>query len=421
MSGVDRFDFAVIGGGIVGLATARALLMRCPGATLIVLEAEARLAQHQSGRNSGVIHAGLYYAPGSSKAALCCDGRERMYRYCAEKGVAHRRCGKVVAAMEERELPALAELERRANANGLADARRLDAAGVRALEPAASAIAGLHIPQTGVVDFAAVALALADDVKAMGGEVRASARVVSGAEDSTGVRLSTKGGEILAGAVVNCAGLHCDRVARGLGCEPGVRIVPFRGEYWSVSGASAAMVRGLIYPVPDARYPFLGVHLTRGVDGRVHAGPNAVLALARRGYRWRDVSLSDVWEMAAWPGARRFVAANMATGLAEARRSLSRRRFARAVQRLAPAIAAADLARCGSGVRAQAIDRQGRLVTDFLIERTQRCAHVLNAPSPAATASLAIGERIAAMVCEMGGRSSGVVKPATAANAEAVA
>jgi len=401
---MDKWDVVVIGGGIVGLSTAMALLAEKPGMRVAVLEAESDVATHQSGRNSGVIHAGLYYAPGSFKAKLCAAGREAMYRFCEERGIAHRRCGKVVVATEERELDALATLEKRATANNLSGVKRLDTEGVRKHEPHVKAIAGLWIPQTGVVDFAKVAMAHRDVVRERRGTILTNARVVGGKEQDDGVALETTRGRMAAKKVVNCAGLHCDRVARTLGLHTSVRITPFRGDYFVVSGASAGLVRSLIYPVPDARYPFLGVHLTRSVDDRVEAGPNAALALARHGYTpWR-VSLRDVAEMAVFPGVRRFLRANWRTGVAEVRRSLSRRAFARAARRLVPAIEAQDLSRGRSGVRAQAIDVKGNLVKDFHIERTARCTHVLNAPSPAATASIVIGQHIANLVMTDCGR-----------------
>lgn len=388
------YDIAIIGGGLVGLATALQLLER-ERYRLIVLEAEAEVARHQSGRNSGVVHSGLYYPPGSLKARLCTHGRERLYRFCRQRGIPHRRCGKLVVASDERQLAALAELERRAAANGLDGVERLDAAGIRKVEPAAAGVAGLWVPQTGVVDFRVVARALATELQQRRQAVATESRVERIRRHGPDLRLSTHAGELHCRGLVNCAGLHSDRVARLAGLDPEIRIVPFRGEYFELAGDAAGLVRGLIYPVPDARLPFLGVHLTRTVDDRVLAGPSALPAGRREGYRRRDLSLADLGAMLSFPGFWRLAGRFWRTGLAELHRSLSRRRFAADLQRLVPALTAEDLRRAPCGVRAQALDRTGRLIDDFHILERERMVHVLNAPSPAATASLAIGERIA--------------------------
>jgi L-2-hydroxyglutarate oxidase len=391
-------EVAVAGGGLVGLATAMALAGRRLRVT--VLEAEDRIAGHQSGHNSGVIHSGLYYRPGSLKAALCVAGSRALYRLCAEEGIAHERCGKLVVAASPAELPRLDELERRGRANGLAGIRRLTGDEIREIEPQAAGIAGLHVAQTGIVDYPGVARAYARRVEAGGGRVLTRARVEAVRRDGPGLVVETRRGAFACSLLVNCAGLQSDRLARLCGAEPDVRILPFRGEYYELVTERRSLVRGLIYPVPDPRFPFLGVHLTRRVDGAVEAGPNAVLALKREGYRWRDVSLRDLAAAAAWQGSWHLAKRYWRIGAYEVRRSLLKGIFVRDLRRLVPAIQAADLHRAGSGVRAQAVDRRGGLVDDFRIVRAERSIHVLNAPSPAATASLPIGERIAAMAAE---------------------
>jgi L-2-hydroxyglutarate oxidase len=389
---------AVAGGGLVGLATAMALGRA--GLGVAVLEAEDRIATHQSGHNSGVIHSGLYYKPGSLKATLCVQGARALYRLCEEEGIAHQRCGKLVVATAAEDLPRLEELERRGNANGLAGVRRLRAEEIAEIEPHAAGIAALHVPETSIVDYPAVARAYARRVEAGGGRVLTGARVTGVRRDGPGLVVETARGAVACALLVNCAGLQSDRVARLCGAEPGVRIVPFRGEYYDLVPERRGLVRGLIYPVPDPRFPFLGVHLTRRVDGSVEAGPNAVLALKREGYRWRDVSARDLAATAAWPGAWRLAARFWRIGVYEVRRSLSKAVFVRDLRELVPEIRPADVHRSGSGVRAQAVDARGGLVDDFHIVRSERAIHVLNAPSPGATASISIGERIAAMAAE---------------------
>jgi L-2-hydroxyglutarate oxidase len=391
-------DVAVIGGGLLGLATAMALSR---WRQVTVLEAEERLAVHQSGHNSGVIHSGIYYKPGSLKAELCAAGSRALYRFCAEEGIAHERCGKLIVATSPDELPRLDELERRGAANGLAGVRRLKAEEIRDFEPHATGIAALHVPATGIADYPAVARAYARRIEATGGRVLTGARLTGVRRDGPGLVAETPAGAVRARLLVNCAGLQSDRVARLCGADPEVRIFPFRGEYYDLAPERRSLVRALIYPVPDPRFPFLGVHLTRRVvDGSIEAGPNAVLALKREGYRWRDVSLRDAAAIAAWPGFWRLAARFGRIGAYEVRRSLSKGLFVRDLQRLVPEIAAADVHRAGSGVRAQALDAQGGLLDDFRIVRSERAIHVLNAPSPGATASISIGERIAAMAAE---------------------
>ncbi len=388
------FDVAVVGGGIVGLATARALSSR-PGLSLVVLEAEPGLARHQSGRNSGVVHSGLYYPPGSLKARLCRDGAEALFRFCAERGVPARRSGKLVVAATAAELPRLDELERRGRANGLAGVRRLRPEELGEFEPHAAGAGGLWVPETGVVDFARVCEALAAEVRSAGGEVRTGARLEGARAAAGGWTLETSGGALGCRFLVACAGLQSDRVARLCGVEPGLAIVPFRGDYWRLVGGSRGLVRGLIYPVPDPGLPFLGVHLTRRIDGEVEAGPNAVPALAREGFRRSSFSARDALAVVGYPGFWRLARRHWLSGVAEIRRGASRRAFAAALARLVPAVRPADLERASSGVRAQAVEPSGELVDDFRMVEGERSLHVLNAPSPAATAALAIGRLLA--------------------------
>jgi L-2-hydroxyglutarate oxidase len=390
-----RYDVAVIGGGIVGAATAMALLEATPGLSLVLLEKEARLAAHQTGHNSGVIHSGLYYRPGSLKAQNCTDGREALYAFCAEHAVPHERCGKVVVATREEELPQLAELERRGRQNGLAGLRRLDAAQLREFEPQVAGIAGLHVPQTGIVDYVAVTEAYAGVVRRRGGEIRTSSRVVSIRRTPDGFRLGTSRGEVTSRFIVNCAGLQCDRIARLAGSDPQIRIVPFRGEYYELAEARRSLVRNLIYPVPDPAFPFLGVHFTRMIDGRVEAGPNAVLAFKREGYHRLSFSLHDTLETFAFGGFWWLAGRYWLTGLQEYYRSFSKGAFVRDLQRLIPTLREEDVVRGGAGVRAQAVDPAGKLLDDFRIIEGEGMIHVLNAPSPAATASIAIGRTVA--------------------------
>ena len=387
------YDVAVIGGGIVGMATAMALAGE--RRSVVVLEAESRLAAHQSGNNSGVIHAGLYYKPGSLKARNCVAGREAMYRFCAEHDIRAERCGKLVVATEERELPRLDELEHRGRANGLEGIQRLGPEAIREREPYAAGVAGLWVPQTGIVDYGAVTRAMADVVRRSGGEIQTGARVHGCRPLPDGILLESAHGETMCRVLVNCAGLQSDRVARRCGVDPRVSIVPFRGEYYALVPARRALVRNLIYPVPDPAFPFLGVHFTRTPAGTVEAGPNAVLALEREGYRAADVSLRDLADMARFPGFWRMCAQNWRTGLAEMYRSASASAFVQALRKLVPAVERADVRYLRAGVRAQAVAADGALLDDFHVVESPRAVHVLNAPSPAATASITIGRTIA--------------------------
>ncbi|MBM3977672.1 MAG: L-2-hydroxyglutarate oxidase [Planctomycetes bacterium] len=390
---MQQADLVVVGGGIVGLATAWRFGERRPGARVVVLEKEPSLAAHQTGRNSGVVHSGLYYAPGSRKASLCRAGKRALEEFCAAHAIRHERCGKVVVAVDADELPRLERIESRARANGV-QVERIGPQRLRELEPNCAGLAALHVPETGIVDYHGVCETLARLVRARGGAVETAARVTGITERDGGVVVESARGEWRAPALVNCAGLHSDRVAELSGTRRAARIVPFRGEYYELVPEAERLVRNLIYPVPDPAFPFLGVHFTRMALGGVECGPNAVLALAREGYRWSDVSLPDLWDVLSFRGFRRFAARHWRMGLSEVHRSISKPAFVRALQRLLPAIRAEHLRPAVAGVRAQALLESGELVDDFLIQRGGRCVHVLNAPSPAATAGLAIGDAV---------------------------
>ncbi|MBI4600422.1 MAG: L-2-hydroxyglutarate oxidase [Planctomycetes bacterium] len=390
----EAFDIAVVGGGIVGLATAYRLLRAHPDLRLVLLEKEDRPGAHQTGHNSGVIHSGLYYRPGSAKARTCVAGGELVMELCRENGVPFRVCGKVVVATEERELPALEELYRRGTANGVKGLELIGAERLREIEPHATGIRALHVPGAGIIDYAEVARKLAGLVAASGGDVRTGARLTAVRHEERGLVLETTRGSPRARWMVSCAGLHSDRVALLEGGRHASRIVPFRGEYYELVPERCQLVKALIYPVPDPRFPFLGVHFTRTIHGGVEAGPNAVLAFAREGYRKSDVSLRDLAEVLAYPGFWRLAARYWRTGYHEMVRSYSRRAFVAALRRLVPEVREEDVKPAGSGVRAQALARTGQLVDDFLIVERPRALHVLNAPSPAATASLAIAGEI---------------------------
>jgi (S)-2-hydroxyglutarate dehydrogenase len=388
-------NVVIIGGGIVGLAVAHRLVQDRPGASVTVVEKEPAVGVHQTGHNSGVIHAGVYYRPGSLKARMCRAGSASMVRFCTEYGIPVQVCGKLIVATGADEVPRLHALHERALANEL-PVRLLDPAQARGYEPQLSCVAAMHVASTGIVDFGEVCRTLAKLLDDAGVRMRMGERVVALRD---GVVVTT-GGEIPADTVVNCAGLHADRIARLAGVDVPARIVPFRGEYFELRPDRRDLVKGLIYPVPDPRFPFLGVHLTRMIDGSVHAGPNAVLALAREGYRWSRVNVRDVVDAATYPGLWRLARRHLRYGLAEMGRSLSRRRFAASVARLVPEITADDLVPAEAGVRAQAIMPNGDLVDDFLIVHHGRQVHVLNAPSPAATSSFEIASHIVSRLPE---------------------
>ncbi len=385
-------DVAVIGGGIVGMATAAELLSR--DRRVVVLEAETELGEHQTGRNSGVIHSGIYYKPGSFKARLCAEGREAMFAFCEEHGIAHERCGKVIVATRPELVRMLDELERRGRANGL-EPVRMSAEEIEEHEPHVSCLAGLFVKETGIVKFRDVLRTLAKLVVERGGEVKKGARVEAIARDGHDFILRTKDDEIRAGNLVNCAGLQCDRIARMAGADPDLTIIPFRGEYYDLVEGRRSLCKNLIYPVPDPRFPFLGVHLTRAPDGQVEAGPNAVLAWKREGYTKSDFSLDDMMELLGFRGFWQMASRHMKTAVFEMHRSLSKPAFVRAVRELVPDVRSEDLVPGRAGVRAQAVLPDGTLVDDFRFVEGAGMLHVLNAPSPAATASLAIAKHIA--------------------------
>ncbi|MDK1349018.1 L-2-hydroxyglutarate oxidase [Streptomyces sp. 378] len=384
-------DVLVIGGGIVGLSTAYAITRAAPGTHVTVLEKEPGPARHQTGRNSGVIHSGVYYRPGSLKARYAVRGAAEMVKFCAEYGIPHAVTGKLIVATDRAELPRLHALVQRGRENGI-PVRELGATQIAEYEPEVRGLAAIHVGTTGICDFVAVARRLAH---ASGAEIRYGTRVVRvDRRPERGVAVLTAAGDVVRGRVlVNCAGLQCDEIARLTGDDPDMRIVPFRGEYYEL--ARPELVRGLVYPVPDPAFPFLGVHLTRGIDGSVHVGPNAVPALAREGYGWGTVRLRELGSTLAWPGSWRIAHRHWRYGAGELRRSLSKTAFTDAVGRLLPAVSEGDLVPTAAGVRAQAVLRDGTLVDDFLIREGPRAVHVLNAPSPAATASLPIGREVA--------------------------
>jgi (S)-2-hydroxyglutarate dehydrogenase len=394
-----RYDVVIVGGGIIGLATAMALKSGSQ-TSLIVLEAEDRLAQHQTGHNSGVIHSGLYYRPGSLKARNCVVGRKAMYHFCQEYGIAHEQCGKVVVATDPRELPALDELERRGRANGLEGLRRLGAEEIREHEPHTSGIAGLLVPETGIADYKQVAQVYADIIRKAGGEIQTKTHVHGCRRYADELVLETSRGTVQCRFLVNCGGLHADDVARICGVDPQLMIIPFRGEYYEIVPERQFLVQNLIYPVPDPRFPFLGVHFTRMIHGGVEAGPNAVLAFKREGYSWEDFSPKDTLRMITYPGFWKMVSKYWKTGMGEMYRSLSQEAFVKALQKLVPELRLQDVRRAGSGVRAQAVAPDGALLDDFCIVESERMVHVLNAPSPGATASISIGKAIAEMAAK---------------------
>jgi L-2-hydroxyglutarate oxidase len=403
MGGFDARNVVIVGGGIVGLAAGFRLLERYPGARVTVLEKEAGVGRHQTGHNSGVLHSGLYYKAGSAKARLAVAGIRQMVAFCRENAIPHEICGKLVVAADESEVPRLRDLEKRGAANGLQGLRWLNFEEMREIEPHVGGVAGLRVPQEGIVDYAAVCAAMVAKIEALGGRVATSARVMRLEPRAPGWLAETTAGAFEADFLINCAGLHSDRVAELAGERREVRILPFRGEYYKIREDRRDLVRHLIYPTPDPRFPFLGVHFTRLIHGGVEAGPNAVLAFAREGYRKTDFNPRDLFDALSYAGFWRFMRKYPSMCWYELRRSFSRRLFCQSLERLVPEIQPDDLAPGGSGVRAQAIAPEGDLVQDFRLIARKNALHVLNAPSPAATASLAIGREIVAMAEQAAG------------------
>lgn len=399
---MQSFDLAIVGGGIVGLATAYRALERFPGLRLVLLEKEPRLACHQTGHNSGVLHSGIYYRPGSLKAANCRDGKRAMEQFCTEQEIPFDLCGKVIVATSAAELPRLQALLERGQANGV-KCRKLGREELLELEPHCAGIEAIHVPEAGIVNYRQVSERLGTLIEERGGTILCSSRVTGFRADSDGVALRTTSGDYSAKQVVNCAGLQSDRVARKSGASPPAQIVPFRGEYFKLKPAAESLCRNLIYPVPDPAFPFLGVHFTRMIEGGVECGPNAVLALAREGYRKTDIRVADVWELLRYRGFWKLAARHWRTGLGEMWRSVSKRAFVAALQRLVPEIRGEDLEAAPAGVRAQAIAPDGAMVDDFLLVESPRMIHVCNAPSPAATASLNIGRLIVEQLAGLSG------------------
>ena len=391
------YDITIIGGGIVGTATALSILKE-KSAALLLLETESSLAAHQTGNNSGVIHSGLYYKPGSLKASNCTAGRDMMYAFCEEHKLPFDRCGKIVIATSKDEIPALNMLEERGKANGLSGIKRLSASEIKEYEPHASGIDGLFVPQTGIVDYVAVTNKYADLIREKGGEIKIKSKLISVKRDGEDLILFTEHDEYRTKFIVNCGGLQSDRIAKLFGVDPKLQIIPFRGEYYQLKKEKEFLVKNLIYPVPDPQFPFLGVHFTRMIKGGVEAGPNAVLAFKREGYKKTDFSFRDILEMKLYPGFWKMGVKYYKMGFQEYRRSFSKELFVQSLQKLVPEIQLDDIEVGGAGVRAQALERDGKLVDDFRIVEAERMVHVLNAPSPAATASLSIGKTISEMV-----------------------
>jgi (S)-2-hydroxyglutarate dehydrogenase len=398
------YRVVVIGGGIIGLATAMRLIQqsdRLPKIT--VLEAESAVGRHQSGHNSGVLHSGVYYKPGSIKAITCRKGKEMMESFCLENSIPFQRCGKVIVATDESELESLDRIALRGQENGVR-CDRINSDQLRRIEPHAAGIAGLYVPETGIVDYGRVCQVMADKIRELGGTVQTGFRVTGIKRASGSVEISSDRGQVLAtDQMINCGGLYCDRIFRLAGGETSLKIVPFRGEYYSLVAGRDSLCRNLIYPVPDPKFPFLGVHFTRMIDGGVECGPNAVLAFSRKGYRWRDINFRDLFETIRFKGFRKLAAQHWKMGLKEMHRSLRKAAFTHALQRLVPEVRSEDLRPIRAGVRAQAVTSDGKLLDDFCIESTPDAVHVLNAPSPAATASLAIADRIIAAARANGG------------------
>ncbi|MEY3984447.1 MAG: L-2-hydroxyglutarate oxidase [Bacteroidota bacterium] len=389
-----KYDAVIVGGGIVGLATALRLKQSKPELQVLILEKEQQVAAHQTGHNSGVIHSGIYYKPGSLKARNCIEGYHQLLAFCDEQSIPFERCGKVIVATRQEQLPALEQIYQRGVQNGLAGLRHLTREEVRELEPHCSGIKGVFVPQTGIVDYKIVAEKMADVFCSLGGSIHFDSAVTGVKPAANATIISTKKEQYETRLMINCAGLYCDKIAAMAGQNLDVRIIPFRGEYYAIRPEQAKLVKNLIYPVPDPNFPFLGVHFTRRISGEIEAGPNAVLAYSREGYTKSDINWGELWESLSWKGFRKVASKYWQTGLGELYRSYSKRAFTKALQELVPEIKMNDLEPAGAGVRAQACDRNGGLIDDFVIREDVGCIHVLNAPSPAATSSLSIGNSV---------------------------
>src|SRR6266446_427901 len=401
---MQKFEYVVVGGGIVGLSTAWTILEKKPGTRIAVVEKEEHWAVHQTGRNSGVLHSGIYYKPGSLKSKLCREGNRRLLEFCNANGIRHETCGKVIVATTESELPLMGNLYQRGLANGLA-VKKLSAGAVTEIEPHVSCLAGIQVPSTGIVDFVGVCQKLVELIGGRGGELHLGTEVRGLRCDNAGAVLETSKGAMATGWIINCAGLHSDRVAKLGGARPGAQIVPFRGEYYELKPERRFLVKNLIYPVPDPQFPFLGVHFTRMIDGSVHAGPNAVLSFRREGYQKSSFDVRDFFETMTFRGFWKLARKHFREGMREIYRSFSKAAFGRSLQQLIPEIEPADLIPCKAGVRAQALLNDGRLVDDFLMIRGHNALHVCNTPSPAATASLEIAKTIVAQIPEQSARA----------------
>jgi len=392
-----NFDIIVIGGGIIGTATALTLQKKS-NLNILLIEAEDKLASHQTGNNSGVIHSGLYYKPGSLKAKNCTSGNDMLYKFCEEQNIPFQKCGKIVVATHESELNVLEDLHQRGIANGLSGIKKLSSNEIKDFEPHTTGIAGLFVPQTGIVDYTIVTNTYAKLFSYKGGSIETSCKFLNFRNVNGELILNTSKGDLKTKFIVNCGGLYCDRIAKLCGVIPGLQIIPFRGEYYILKKEKNYLFKNLIYPVPDPQFPFLGVHFTRMINGNVEAGPNAVLAFKREGYSKNDFSLSDVSQMILYPGFWKMASKYYRMGLSEFQRSFSKKTFVKALQKLIPEIQENDIEPGGTGVRAQALEPNGKLVDDFRIVEANKMVHVLNAPSPAATASLSIGKSIAEIV-----------------------
>ena len=395
-----KYDVSIIGGGIIGLATGLQLVKRYPRCQICVIEKEDELAAHQTGHNSGVIHSGIYYKPGSQKAQFCVSGVNSLVQFCQENGIEYLRCGKVIVATHESELDRLEDLYQRGTTNGVDNLEMIGSERLKEIEPYAAGIKALYAPGTGTVDYTTVANAFADKIRIAGGDIFTGSRVIDMIRSQGSMALETTKGSVESKYLINCAGLYADHVARMMGVTPDVRIIPFRGEYYTLSPKSQHLVKALIYPVPNPKFPFLGVHFTRNMHGQVEAGPNAVLALAREGYKKTNLNISEMLDTFSYPGFWSVAMKYWKTGLGEIHRSLSKGVFLRDLQRLLPEVQDTDLTPGGSGVRAQAVDRKGRMLDDFSIQQSPGAIHVLNAPSPGATSSLSIGSYITSLATE---------------------